>query len=109
MNFTKPEKWAGLDGTGGMQCQLSDHTEYSNSQLMTAVLCLKYPETRELVSLCLQMYFSFLMGLSDFIMHWYCQIDGTKVYDEAGYCNIVCKLVHTCFEDIHLVKSVAKD
>ena len=106
-NLTNPEKWEGLYGTVGFQRQLAGHAELVNSKLTEDILRLQDSEARKLASLFLQLSFTFLTGISDFIMCWYWNLDGAKVYDKSNVWNPVCKLVHRIFEEIHLFRSVA--
>ena len=50
-----------------------------------------------------------MTGLSALITCWYQQLYTAKVYDKAYCYNIVCKLVHSIFEELHLFRSVDRD
>ena len=56
----------------------------------------------------LNVSFTFITGLSDFITRWYCQLDRYKVYDKSYCFNFVCKLVHSVFEEFPIVWSGAR-
>ena len=53
------------------------------------------------------MSFTFLTGLSAFIMCWYWQLDGAEVYDKSYCWNHLCNPVHIIFGGLHLVRSLA--
>ena len=41
--LTNPENWEGLDGTGGLQRQFSDHAASVNSKFTAAIIGLPGP------------------------------------------------------------------
>lgn len=101
----KPACWEGEDGTGGLHKQLTNHGGSLSQQISATINRMIHPEGRELASLCLQLSFGFLEGLTNFISRWYHQLVRTKVYSDTNCWTLVYSCASWIFDELHLMRA----